>query len=113
MKLKHDKLLSKLSFNCNLRHYNAGHVALLRAAKQQGDFLLVGIHDDDAVRRRLGVHHPILNVQERSLGVLACRHVDEVIMGAPGVLTRDLVTTFNVSVVLAVRRCRLTPGFCI
>jgi hypothetical protein len=50
---------------------------------------------------RRGAHHPILNAQERALGVLACRHVDEVIIGAPDVITRDLVATFNVAVVVA------------
>ena len=81
--------------------FHSGHVHLLRAARQLGDFLVVGVHDDAAVRGRRGAHHPILNVQERSLGVMACRHVDEVIIGAPAAVTRDLVTTFNVTVVAA------------
>ena len=81
--------------------FHAGHVHMLHAARQLGDFLLVGVHGDAAVRSRRGAHHPILNVHERALGVMACTHVDEVVIGAPQAITRDLVTTFNVSVVVA------------
>ncbi len=40
-----------------------------------------------------------MTLHERSLSVLACRHVDEVIIGAPPALTEDLITTFNISIV--------------
>lgn len=83
--------------------FHSGHIHLLRAARELGDFVLVGVHEDAAVCGRRGAHHPILNVQERSLGVMACKHVDEVIIGAPDVITKDLITTFNVSVVVAER----------
>ena len=81
--------------------FHSGHVHLLRAARRLGDYLLVGVHEDEAVRARRGVHRPILNVQERSLGVMACVHVDEVIIGVPPTVTRDLLTTFNVAAVAA------------
>ena len=44
-------------------------------------------------------HKPIMNVHERALSVLACRFVDEVVIGAPTNLTEDLVKTFNISIV--------------
>lgn len=50
----------------------------LQLAKQQGDFLLVGLHTDEDVEARRGPHTPIMNVHERALSVLACRYVDEV-----------------------------------
>lgn len=50
-------------------------------AKEQGDFLLVGIHSDEDVGERRGPHLPIMNLHERALSVLACRYVDEVIIG--------------------------------
>ena len=50
---------------------------------------------------RGGCGHPVLNAQERALGVMACRHADEVIIGAPGRVTRDLLATFHVAVVVA------------
>lgn len=81
--------------------FNAGHVRLLREAKKMGDFLLVGVHDDQAARRGRGAAYPVLALQERALGVMACRHVDDVIVGAPAEVTRDLIATFDVRAVVA------------
>ncbi|XP_010553187.1 PREDICTED: ethanolamine-phosphate cytidylyltransferase [Tarenaya hassleriana] len=80
--------------------FHAGHVEILRVARELGDFLLVGIHDDQTVRAERGAHHPIMNLHERSLSVLACRYVDEVIIGAPWEVSKDMITTFNISLVV-------------
>lgn len=50
-------------------------------AKQEGDFLLVGLHTDEDVAERRGPHLPIMDLHERCLSVLACKYVDEVIIG--------------------------------
>ncbi|KAI9107952.1 hypothetical protein K1719_020825 [Acacia pycnantha] len=80
--------------------FHAGHVEILRLARKLGDFLLVGIHTDQTVGATRGAHCPIMNLHERSLSVLACRYVDEVIIGAPWEVTRDTITTFNISLVV-------------
>ncbi|ONK78265.1 uncharacterized protein A4U43_C02F16440, partial [Asparagus officinalis] len=77
--------------------FHAGHVEILRLARELGDFLLVGIHTDQTVSSTRGAHRPIMNLHERSLSVLACRYVDEVIIGAPWVVSKDMITTFNIS----------------
>ncbi|XP_066159471.1 ethanolamine-phosphate cytidylyltransferase isoform X1 [Oryza sativa Japonica Group] len=79
--------------------FHAGHVEILRSARQLGDFLLVGVHDDQAIRDRRG-YRPIMHLHERTLSVLACRYVDEVIIGAPWEVSRDMITTFNISLVV-------------
>lgn len=79
--------------------FHAGHVEILRSARQHGDFLLVGIHSDQTVSQQRGCH-PIMHLHERSLSVLACRYVDEVIIGAPWEVTQDMMTTFNISLVV-------------
>ncbi|KAJ3680986.1 hypothetical protein LUZ60_015475 [Juncus effusus] len=79
---------------------HAGHVEILRIARELGDFLLVGIHTDQTVSETRGPHRPIMNLHERSLSVLACRYVDEVIIGAPSEISRDMITTFNISLVV-------------
>lgn len=38
-----------------------------------------------------GSHFPLMNLHERSLSVLACRYVDEVIIGAPWEVSNDMV----------------------
>jgi ethanolamine-phosphate cytidylyltransferase len=80
--------------------FHAGHVEILKAARALGDFLLVGLHPDSVITAHRGTHHPIMNLHERSLSVLACRYVDEVIIGAPWEVTKDLLTTFNISLVV-------------
>lgn len=80
--------------------FHAGHVEILRLAKEAGDFLLVGLHTDEDVESRRGPHTPIMNVHERALSVLACKYVDEVIIGAPTVISEDLLRTFNISLVV-------------
>lgn len=64
----------------------------------QGTFLYVGVFDDDAVTRWRG-RPPLMNVHERVLNVLSCKYVDEVVIGAPVRVTRDLLRTLNVSVI--------------
>lgn len=80
--------------------FHAGHVEILKRARELGDFLLVGIHTDQTVSDHRGLHHPIMNLHERSLSVLACRYVDEVIIGAPWEVTKDMIMTFNISLVV-------------
>jgi glycerol-3-phosphate cytidylyltransferase-like family protein len=52
-------------------------------------FLLVFTIFGSATRGR---HRPIMNLHERSLSVLACRYVDEVIIGAPWDVSKDMVS---------------------
>lgn len=80
--------------------FHPGHVKILKAAKEQGDFLLVGIHSDEDVECRRGPYLPIMSLHERSLSVLACKYVDEVVIGAPVNVTEDLIKTFNISLVV-------------
>lgn len=79
--------------------FNAGHIAALKEARKLGDFLLVGVHDDTTVNRMRGHGLPILNLYERALSLLSCRYVDEVIIGAPWVVTEEMITTMNITVV--------------
>ena len=79
--------------------FHAGHIEFLEQCRKQGDFLLVGVHSDDVANQRHGANYPIMNLHERVLSVLSCKHVDDVVFGAPWKITKDLLVTFNVSVV--------------
>jgi ethanolamine-phosphate cytidylyltransferase len=61
---------------------------------------MVGLHGDEDVEKRRGAYLPIMNVHERALSVLACKYVDEVIIGAPVVVNDYLMKTFNISMVV-------------
>jgi ethanolamine-phosphate cytidylyltransferase len=77
-----------------------GHVSFLRKAKELGDYLVVGIHDDPTMEARLCRGMPIMTLQERVLNVLAIKYVDDVIIGAPYVITRELMDQIEPSVVV-------------
>ncbi|KAI9490624.1 hypothetical protein BDB00DRAFT_836634 [Zychaea mexicana] len=72
--------------------FHIGHVEFLKRAKALGDFLNVGVHDDQTVNAIKGANYPLMNLHERALSVLACRYVDEVIIGAPYSVTEDILT---------------------
>lgn len=44
-----------------------------------------------------GAEYPLMNLHERSLSVLGCRYVDEIIMGAPWEVTKDMVSPHSSS----------------
>nr|CEL69735.1 TPA: phosphoethanolamine cytidylyltransferase,putative [Neospora caninum Liverpool] len=80
--------------------FHVGHLRILEKAKQLGDYLIVGIHDDETVARVKGAGFPVLNLHERALNVLAMRVVDEVIIGAPWVIPHYMLKQFQIDVVV-------------
>ncbi|KAL1129397.1 hypothetical protein AAG570_013924 [Ranatra chinensis] len=78
---------------------HVGHLDFLEAAKAEGDFLIVGLHTDPTVNRYKGANYPIMNLHERVLSVLACKYVNEVVIGAPYAVTKELMGHFNVDIV--------------
>ncbi|USN99498.1 MAG: D-glycero-beta-D-manno-heptose 1-phosphate adenylyltransferase [Phycisphaeraceae bacterium] len=58
---------------------HAGHVQMLREAANLGDYLIVGLNNDDSVRRLKGDGRPINNVADRARVLGALRAVDAVV----------------------------------
>jgi phosphoheptose isomerase len=58
---------------------HAGHVASLRAARALGDVLVVGVNEDDTVRRAKGEGRPIHRLEERVSLLAALEMVDFVV----------------------------------
>lgn len=59
---------------------HAGHVALLEAARREGDLLVVGLNADASVRRLKGPDRPLNNEQDRGRVLAALRAVDAVVV---------------------------------
>lgn len=76
--------------------FHIGHIELLKRARELGDYLIVGVHDDATINRIRGHNYPVMNLHERVLGVLSCRYVDEVIIGAPYSVSADLLKSARV-----------------
>jgi len=80
--------------------FHVGLLDFLKKAKEHGEYLIVGLHTDTDVNRYKGSNYPIMNLHERVLSVLACRYVNQVIIGAPYTVTKELISQFKVDVVV-------------
>jgi len=58
---------------------HAGHITLLRKAKNLGDVLIVGLNTDRSVLKLKGKGHPVLPENERALLLSSLRDVDYVV----------------------------------
>jgi rfaE bifunctional protein nucleotidyltransferase chain/domain len=59
---------------------HAGHVALLEAARREGDVLVVALNSDASVRALKGAERPIVPAEERAEVLLALEAVDRVVV---------------------------------
>jgi len=77
-----------------------GHIETLKQARQMGDFLYVGVHDDKTINEHRGKNFPILSLQERVFNLLAIRYVDDVIIASPWVINADMITNLKIDLVV-------------
>jgi ethanolamine-phosphate cytidylyltransferase len=80
--------------------FTPGHARALDAAHAHGSYVIAGIlSDSDAARLRSA--EPLCSMHERALSVLACRHVDDILLAGPDVPSDKDVASLSISVVLA------------
>jgi ethanolamine-phosphate cytidylyltransferase len=79
--------------------FHVGHVQFLEEARKLGTYVICGVLPDEMLNKWMGANYPIMNVYERTLSVLSCRFVDEVIIGAPEI-TEQFLKDYNISVVV-------------
>jgi len=77
-----------------------GHMETLKAAKEMGDFLYVGLHDDKTINTHRGKNFPILSLQERIFNLLSIKYVDDVIIGSPWTINRDMINNLKIDIVV-------------
>ena len=53
--------------------FHAGHVCFLEKCLALGNYIVVGLHDDAVINQYKGSNHPIMNLQERVMCILACK----------------------------------------
>ena len=69
----------KIGFTCScfdLLH--AGHILMLKDAKEQCDKLIVGLQTDPTIDRPLTKNKPIQSLRERKIQLEAVRYVDDI-----------------------------------
>lgn len=81
--------------------FHIGHIDFLEKVHSlaKKPYVIVGLHFDQEVNHYKRKNYPIMNIHERTLSVLACRYVSEVVIGAPYSVTSDLLDHFKVDLV--------------
>ena len=88
----------KIGFTCSTFDlFHAGHVMMLREAKEQCDYLIVGLHTDPTIDRP-EKNKPVQGVFERFVQLNACVHVDEIIPYSTERELKDMLQSFKIDV---------------
>ena len=88
----------KVGFTCStfdLLH--AGHIQMLREAKEQCDYLLVGLQIDPSIDRP-EKNSPIQSIVERYTQLNAVEYVDEIVPYATETDLNDILTMYHIDV---------------
>ena len=89
----------KIGFSCSTFDlFHAGHVMMLKEAKTQCDYLIVGMQIDPTIDRPGVKNKPIQSVLERFIQVKACMYVDEIIPYATEKELMDILTSYQIDV---------------
>lgn len=70
----------------DMMHY--GHMNAFRQGRSLGTYLVVGINSDASIKECKGTA-PVMNDEERSAAVAGCKWVDEIVPGAPYIMTPE------------------------
>merc|ERR1712142_414126 len=79
--------------------FHIGHIHFLEKVSKLGDYIIVGIYTDPTVNKLKGENFPIMNLHERVLSVLTNKYVSEVVIGAPYIVTEELIDHFKINTV--------------
>lgn len=88
----------KIGFTCSCFDlFHAGHVMMLKEAKTQCDYLIVGLQTDPTVDREWK-NKPIQTTFERFVQLNACKYVDEIIPYTTEKELLDILTSYPIDV---------------
>jgi len=77
--------------------FHAGHIMMLREAKEHCDYLIVGLQTDPTIDRP-EKNKPVQTVFERFIQLNACVYVDEVVVYATEKELRDILLSYPIDV---------------
>ena len=78
MENKKQKIIGFTCSSFDLLH--AGHILMLKDAKNQCDYLIVGLQTDPTIDRPKTKNKPIQTIEERKIQLEAIKFVDEIII---------------------------------
>ena len=88
----------RIGFTCSTFDlFHAGHIMMLKEAKNQCDYLIVGLQTDPTLDRA-DKNKPVQSVFERFIQLDACKYVDEVIVYATEKDLLDILQSYDIDV---------------
>ena len=89
----------KIGFTCSTFDlFHAGHLLMLEEAKNQCDYLIVGLQTDPTIDRPKEKNKPVQSVFERFVQLEACKYVDKVIPYATEKELVDILLSYPINV---------------
>jgi glycerol-3-phosphate cytidylyltransferase len=89
----------KTGFTCSTFDlFHAGHIMMLKEARTQCDYLIVGLQTDPTIDRPLEKNKPVQSVFERYEQLKACKYVDEVLVYATEKDLIDILLSYPIDV---------------
>jgi glycerol-3-phosphate cytidylyltransferase len=93
-----EKVKYKKGFTCSCFDlFHAGHVLMLKEAKQQCEWLIVGLQTDPTIDRP-EKNKPIQSVFERYTQLEGCRYVDQIVVYDTEKDLLNLLTSYHINV---------------
>lgn len=88
-----------IGFTCSTFDlFHAGHIIMLKEAKQQCDYLIVGLQTDPTIDRPDTKNKPVQSMFERFVQLEACKYVDEVIPYSTEKELVDILLSYPINV---------------
>lgn len=88
----------RIGFTCSTFDlFHAGHIMMLKDAKEQCDYLIVGLQTDPTIDRA-EKNKPVQSVFERFVQLDACKYVDEVVVYATEKELLDILQSYDIDV---------------
>lgn len=89
----------KVGFTCSTFDlFHAGHIIMLKEAKTQCDYLIVGLQTDPTIDRPKEKNKPVQSVFERFVQLQACKYVDEVVVYSTEKELVDILLSYPINV---------------
>ena len=89
----------KIGFTCSTFDlFHAGHIMMLKEAKTQCDYLIVGLQTDPTIDRPDTKNKPVQSMFERFVQLDACKYVDEIIPYSTEKELVDILLSYPINV---------------
>ena len=89
---------NRIGFTCSCFDlFHAGHIMMLKEAKSNCDYLIVGLQTDPTINRP-EKNRPIQSIFERFVQLDACKYVDEIVVYATEKDLIDILHSYPINV---------------